>query len=276
MINPYLELIISALILSTSGAFIKIIKLPATSISFYRFLIPVIITLAYFAYKKIKFLKDNNRVVLLASFMNAIRMFLYFVGFTYAPISVAAKIHYTWPVFAVIFSVMLLKEKLSRRNIFFICLAFVGIMLIYLNKDFSLKSGLFVGMAAMLLSAILNALATVLFKRVGERYSRTELVFYQNIAGVLLFIPFIFINPVPTSYQFSLTVIYVVLIGIIGYWLFFSALKKIKASTASFLAYLELIGSVAIGVVFFGDKLAFTTVVGAMLIIVSTLLFKKN
>ena len=49
--------------------------------------------------------------MLIASSINAARMFLYFIGFTYASIANAVIVLYTWPIFATLLGLMFLKEK---------------------------------------------------------------------------------------------------------------------------------------------------------------------
>lgn len=274
--NPYLELVISALLLSTSGSFIKWIALPPTAITFFRFVIPAVLFFIFLKFKKVNLFVGNNKVILLASLLNAIRMFLYFVGFIFASIGIAALLHYTWPIFAVIFSIILLKEKVTKKTIFLLVIAFVGILFIFSTKDFSFKENAVIGMIAMILSSILNALATVLFKKDIEKYSRSELVFYQNLVGAFLFLPFVFINVFPNTHQLSITFLYVLLIGVIGYWLFFSALKKVKASTASVLVYVELIGSIILGIIIFNEKLTFNMIIGGLMIIIASILLRKS
>lgn len=54
-LNPYLAIIIAATIGGSSGVFIKLLDLPATTITFFRMAVPVIVLLAYLKYKGITF-----------------------------------------------------------------------------------------------------------------------------------------------------------------------------------------------------------------------------
>ena len=156
-------------------------------------------------------------------------------------------------------------------------LAFLGIVLMYLNKNFSLSDHDFIGMGAMLISSLLNAVSMIVYKKEAHKYSKYEMIFYQNIIGAVVFLPFIFINsPKPTFVQINIAIIYAILIGLIGFSLYFSALMKIKVSTASFLSYMELVSGVIFGVILFHEKLTWNMTLGGLLIVASTLLLRKE
>lgn len=275
--NPYLEIIIAAIIWGTSGIFVKTLNLPATTISFFRFFIPTLIIVVFFIIKGIQPFKKGNKLMLLASVLNAIRMWLYFVGYILVAINNAVIIVYTWPIFATIFSCLFLKEHISKRNSLLLVISFIGVCFMYFNKEISLSSKEFIGMTAILVSAMIYAITVIIFKKESEKYTKSEILFYQNLVGTIIFIPFIFINkPLPTFDQTSTAIIYATIIGVISFGLFFSGLKKIKASTASHLAYIEVISAIILGVILLKETLAWNTLVGGTLIVISTLLLTKE
>ncbi len=277
VLNPYLETILAGLIWGSTGLFIKYLNLPPTTITFFRLAIPTIILFIFLIIKKVKLFQGNNKLILLASTLNAGRVFLYTVGFTFASIGNAIIILYTWPIFTTIFSVLFLKEKVPKRTFFLLFIALIGTILIYINKEFSLSDNNFMGMMAMLLSAAIYALTVIIFKKESEKYTKYETIFYQNIIGSIIFIPFIFINkPVPTLPQVGIGIAYGIIIGIVGFILFFSALKKIKASTVSFLSYTEVVSAIILSVIFFQETLTWNMIAGGLLIILATSLIKKE
>jgi len=277
VLNPYLEAIVAGIIWGSSGIFIKYLDLPPTTATFFRLAIPTIILLLFFIVKKIKIFHGNNRLILFASILNAARVYLYTVGFTLASISNSIIVLYTWPIFTTIFGVLFLKEKVHKRTFFLLFIALAGTALIYLDKEFSFSDNNFVGMTAMLLSAVIYALAVIIFKKESGKYSEYEIIFYQNIIGSVLFIPFILVNkPLPTLPQISLGIVYGTLIGLVGFVFFFSALKKIKVSTVSLLSYIEVISAIILAIIFFQETLTWNMVVGGLLIILATTLVRKE
>ena len=276
-LNPYLEAIIAGIIWGSSGIFVKYLNLPPTTVTFFRLAIPTLILLLFFIFKKIKLFHGNNKLILIASTLNAGRVYLYTVGFTFASIGNAIIILYTWPIFTTIFSILFLKEKVPKRTFFLLFIAFVGTALIYLNKEFSFSDKNFIGITAMLFSALIYAFTVIIFKKESGKYSKYETIFYQNVIGSIIFIPFILINkPLPTLPQTSIGIVYGALIGLVGFVFFFSALKKIKASTVSFLSYTEVVSAIILAVIFFQETLTWNMIVGGLLIILATTLIKKE
>ena len=276
-LNPYLEAILAGIIWGLSGIFVKYLNLPPTTVTLFRLAVPTVIILLFLTIKKVKLFHGNNKLILLASTLNAGRVYLYTVGFTFASIGNAIIILYTWPIFTTIFSILFLKEKVSKRTFFLLFIALAGTILIYLNKEFSFSDKNFIGMTAMLLSAAIYALTVIIFKKESEKYSKYETIFYQNIIGSIIFIPFIFLNkPLPTLSQTSIGIVYGALIGLVGFVFFFSALKKLKVSTVSFLSYTEVVSAIILAIIFFKEALTWNMVVGGLLIILATTLIKKE
>lgn len=276
-INPYLEVMLAATIWGTSGAFVKILKLNPSVISFFRMAVPTLVLAIYFAITGQKVFKKNSKLIFLASFLNAIRMFLYFVAFYYTSIGNAVIMLYTWPIFVSIFSIFFLKEKLRKENIISLFIAFSGIVLIYLNKEFSFKDKDFFGMTAMLFSAMIYSLSMIIFKFKSDGYSRLEITFFQNFIGSFIFFPALFLfKPFPSITKVSILIFYALFVGLLGFTLFFSALKKIKASVASNIAYVEIITAIFLGVLLFHEKLTWNMILGGVLIISSVWFLQKS
>lgn len=273
--NPYLEVLVAAIIWGSTGAFVKYLHLPPTTITAFRLAVPAIFLLIIFLIQKKKIFQWNT-ALLLASALNAVRMLFYFIGFTLTSIGNAVIVLYTWPIFASIGSFFLLKEKVTWQKIVLIGLAFSGIVLVYFGKEISFVDKDFIGMGAVLLSALVSGFIMVIFKKELEKYSRFETIYYQNLIGGIIFLPFLFINrPFPTSWQISIATIYAILIGVVGFTLFFAGLKKMNTSTASTLAYVEVLSGLAFAVILFKETITWNMVLGGTLIIITTIILQR-
>lgn len=276
-VNPYLQVLLAVLIMGSSGVFIKFLSLPPLVLSFFRLAIPTALLFIYFSIRGVNLFRYPVKLMLLGSVLNAARIFLFITSYTYTSISNAVIILYTWPVYATILSMLFLKEQVPNRNKVLLALPIIGIVLMFINQPFNTANRDFLGMSAMLLSALIYAMTIIVFKRESHKYSGFETVFFQNLAGGFIFLPFLLQENITfTIEQLSTLLLFGVLIGIIAFGLFFSALKKIKASTISFLTYLEVLVATMYGVLLFDEKLSWNTMVGGGLIIVSTLLLKKK
>ncbi|HSW47801.1 MAG TPA: hypothetical protein VLG67_01860 [Candidatus Saccharimonadales bacterium] len=79
--NPYLEVVIAAILFGTAGVFVKILNLPATTISFFRVAVPTVVLFVYFISRGKNIFKDANKTVILLSLISALRIFYGYLHF---------------------------------------------------------------------------------------------------------------------------------------------------------------------------------------------------
>ena len=276
-LNPFLAMILGVTLGASNGVFAKLIGLPATSITFFRVAIPVLVLFCYLSYKKTTFLKKGYKNLFWASVINAPRIFLYYLTFLYTTLGNGYIILYTWPIFAAVFGMLFLKEKVGRVDFLLLGIAFVGIVMMYSHRSLSLANHDIIGMTAMLGSAILTALMMVLFKKEIKGYTKTEMIFHQNLVAAFVFLPFIFINkPFPTLFQAGVGSVYGLVIGIGAWLLFFYALRRIKVVEYALMAYFEVVVAIFYGFLFFNEVLTWNMIIGGLCIIVSGYYLRKK
>jgi drug/metabolite transporter (DMT)-like permease len=275
--NPVLEILIATFFWGFNGVFIKLLNLTPTLTSFFRFSVPIIFIFSYVFIKGIKIKTKNIKIILLNSFFNTIRMFLFVYGFLLTSVGNGILVWYTSPILIGILSFFMLKEKHSKKNIFLFIVSFLGLVVLMLNKEFSFQNNDFLGCFLIFLGAIINAFVSVVFKKESSKYTKTELIFYQNLVGAILFLPFLFIDFNLLNFEkTSIGILYGFVIGILGFIFYFSALKKLKVSIISNLCYFEVIFAVLFGILFFGETLTWNMIVGGILIIGSSILLDKK
>ena len=275
--KAFLLIVGAALLSGISGVIIKLMSIPATSMAWLRMTTPTIILGVYLVYHKRRIFKKGYKIMLLGSAFNATRMFFYFVAFIYTSISNAIIVVYTWPIFATILSAIFLKEKISTRQIILLMSSFGGILFIYGNHDFSFSNEHFIGLTAGVLAAFFYSCSIIIFKSQTSSFSPFETIFFQNSLGVLVFLPFFLTNtPAPQPLDWTLGITHGVVIGIIMFGMFFLGLRKVKASTASIITYLEIIVAISLSILVMDEQLSLQTIIGAVIIIGSTLLLRKE
>lgn len=273
----YAKVFVSIAILGSSGVLIKLADLPSGTLSFLRMGIPALLIFTYLKAHKIVIFRTSVKLMLLGSALNAVRVFLYIYSFNYTSIAKAVMILYTWPISANIFSILFLGEQVPRRNLYLLSLPMVGVSLLFIDQPFSLDNEDFLGMSAMLLSATIYAITVIIFKRKADEYTGPEITFYQCFIGAVVFLPlFVLERANATLWQMGIGASYAVLVGVVAFGLYFSTLRHIKASTLSFLSYLEVVVAICFGVAVFDDTLSWNIISGGCLIVASTLLIKKN
>ncbi|MBI2655603.1 DMT family transporter [Candidatus Woesearchaeota archaeon] len=277
MFNPYLAVIITTIIWGSAGVFIKYLDLPPTTIAFFRLFIPAIILYPYFKLKKVNLFRENLKLIFLVSLIEVISFLFYFISYENTSVANAVTILYTWPIFAIIFSFVFLKENITGRVIFALLLAFTGVAIIYIGSGFSFSDKDFIGITSMLVSAALSGITIIIFKRLTGAHTIFEIIFYQTFMGAIVFFPFLFINrPFPAAWQFILGFIYALLIGLLAYIPYYFGLKHLKASIVSSISYLEVVSGILFGVLLLHEALTLNVIIGGVLIAGSTLLIKNS
>lgn len=275
-LNPYLEVIIAATFGGFAAALIKLLGLPSTSACFFRFAVPVLLLVLYFWYKGTNPFRGNYKTMMITSALSAARLFCFITSYIYTSVSSATIIFFTWPIFAALMGIFYYKERVNVKTMFLFGLAFAGIILMYIHKEVSLTNLDFIGMTLMIISAILYAVTIVIFKNQLEYYTKSETIFYQNLVGAVVFIPFIFINtPAPDLRQIGLAVFYAAIAGICTFYFFFSALKKMKVSHYSLLTYWEVPSAIFFAWLLFRESITLNMVIGGILIIISGFLLRN-
>lgn len=265
-----------AILAGNNGLLIKSMASMSTgSIAWFRTAIPIFFLIPFLIKDKELHFRGNTKKMLLASFINAIRMYLYLLAFIYTSIGNAVVLFYTYPLFVTAIEYLFFNQKLKKAQTWFLILAFIGIVITYAGKPFSFDSSDFVGMLSAIGASIGYAVTVILFKSETPNYSRNQLIFYQNLIGALVFVPFLIGLPNAELPQIGIGVFYGFLIGIVVFKLFFYGLKELTAATATTLMYLEVVSAIVLGYFVLDEKLSWNILAGGSLILISSFYISK-
>ncbi len=143
--------------------------------------------------RPIKFERKDLKLFLLSALFNP---FLYFLGENYglkfSTPTVTAVIIATIPVFTPIFAYLYFKEKLSLLNIFGLAISFFGVLIMLMEKDFSLNISP-AGLWWLSLAVVTAVFYSVLLKKLAVKYDPFLIVAVQNLIGAVYFLPLFFI-----------------------------------------------------------------------------------
>ena len=265
-------IVLCGIIAGTNGVLIKSMSsMSAGAIGFFRTFIPALFLFLLMLRSEKSVWRGNNRKMLVASSINAGRMYLYLIAFIYTSIGNAVVLFYTWPIFTAIIGMVYPKEKVSLKHMLLLLSAFVGLVVIYSEKSFSFEDRDFIGMVAAVGAALGYSITVIIFKSESDNYHRNELIFFQNLVGAFIFLPFFILDfPSIETSHLSIAVFYAFLVGIVIFSLFFYGLKILPATMASSLMYLEVVSAILIGVFFLGESMSIRMIVGGVMIIASS------
>ncbi len=207
----YLSVIFAMIFWSFSFVWVKEVYLvygPLTTVLF-RLVIASMLLVAFALLtgkmKKIE-RKDLWTFILLSFF----EPFLYFMGESYGLLyvssTVGAIIVATIPLFSPLAASRFHGEKITLRTFFGILLSFVGVSIVVMDNSFNLTASP-LGIALEFLAVVAAIFYTVVLKKLAVKYNPTSIITYQNLLGIIYFVPlwFIFEYREFTSIPFNLT-----------------------------------------------------------------------
>lgn len=167
---------------------------PITVVIFRLAISALLILVIALAAKRLQ--KITRKDIWLFILMSFFEPFLYFIGESYGLIyissTVAAVIVATIPLISPIVAWYFYKEKLKWMNAAGLIFSFVGVGLVVLNGSFQFEaSPLGIGLEFM---AVLAAIAySIVLKNLAGKYNTLTIIAYQNIIGVVFFLPLWFL-----------------------------------------------------------------------------------
>ncbi len=203
----------------------------------------------------------------------ALTFSLYLKSLLIIPVSQAIFLHYVaFPITTIIYSALVLKERVTKYEVMSLIGAFVGVFLIYNVAIFS-PSGSLVGYTMAFLSGISYSVVILVLKSFGRDKSTLQTLFWPALLGGLGLIPVVFFEGVkfdPTGGALWNLVGLVLFSTTLGYSLFARGLKDVRAGVSSIvLIVVEPAAAVVMAVIFLGEDVTGFSLAGGALIVLS-------
>lgn len=279
-----LQIIVSMIIWGSIGVFVKYIDMPSLEIAFLRAAVAAafLLIVGIFNRKKNKSQYGRKNLLLLIASGVAIGLnwVLLFQSYKYTTISNATLSYYSAPVFVILLSPIVLKEKFTPLKLLSVFGALTGLLLILSNQT-NTSSGQYnhtLGMTLGVLAAILYA-GIVLLNKYIKNFSGFDMTFIQITTAALVLLPFIITRRQVHIEGFS-TLLLVLIVGIvhtgIAYLLYFSAIKNVKAQSAAMLSYIDPVSAILFGTLMLGESINIIQILGGLLILGFTFLGERK
>ncbi|MGB4589484.1 MAG: DMT family transporter [Clostridiaceae bacterium] len=233
---------------------------------------------------KLQFTWDEIRILLPLSMFYPILFFSFQIyGLQYIASSEAGIIQATAPIITMILAALLLQEKSSRKQKFFMMLSLFGVFYISFMKGLSLSNASLYGLILMLFSATASATSNVLSRKFSRRYGFIKITALAITVGFLVFNLLSFGLHISmgnlTSYfdplknrTYLLAVIFLGTLSTLGTSLLSNySLSKLEASRMSIITHLGTVISIMAGVIILHEPLYFYHILGAILILLGVI-----
>jgi drug/metabolite transporter (DMT)-like permease len=271
-----LFMLISTASFSLMNAFIKYLEhIPGFQLVFFRSVTSFVFATIYLLKNNISILGNQRKLLSTRAVFGLISMSLFFISFKYLPIGTAVSLRYIAPIFAAIFAVFLLKEKLKPIQFLFFLIAFAGVIILK-GFDGNVSN---TGMLLVITASVFTGLVYVYIRKIGKRDHPVVVVnyfmFLSTVVGGLISL---FIWVLPKGWDWAL----LGSLGVFGYFGQVYMTKAFQAAATNRVApikYTEVIFTISIGVFWFQDAYSIWSFIGLFLIIgalIANTLIKKN
>ncbi len=262
--NAIKFMLISTLAFACMNAIVKhLLHINAYQIVFFRSISSLVFTFTFLLKNKIPFLGNKKKLLVIRGLVGVTSMTFFFMSTKYLPIGTAVSLRYMAPIFAAIFAIFLLREKIKLWQWLFFAMAFAGVLVL---KGFGTELNSY-GLFLAFISAIFSGLVYITISKIGKEDHPVVVVNYfmiisTIIGGVLSINNWITPEGVEWLLLFGL--------GVFGYFgqLFMTkAFQIAKTNQVAPLKYLEVIYTVLLGVFIFSEVYTFWSLLGIALII---------
>lgn len=265
-----LSMIISMVIFGTIGIFVEFIGLPSGFIASFRGIVGALLILLAMLIKgqkpDLNILKKKLWLLILSGCFIGFNWILLFESYRHTGIPVATVCYYTAPLIVTALSPIVLKEKITAKQVICIFIALAGIVSVSgVLQDGATK---LLGVALGLGAAVLYACVVLMNKFMGEVPAYEKTAIQLGSAG-LVALPYALLTSTNISFSVrSVTLLFVV--GIVhtgvAYLIYFGSIKKLKAQTVAILSYIDPASAIILSSIIFMQMPKSYELVGALLI----------
>jgi RarD protein len=274
---PTLKLIISMAIFGTVGIFVRYVGMPSGFVAMIRGFVGVgFILLWMLATKKridARAIKANLIVLILSGIFIGINWIFLFEAYRFTTVATATLCYYMAPVFVILLSPIILKEKVAVTKTVAVLVAVVGMALVCEPWGGGLTGDSLIGIVLALLAAVFYAAVTVTNKKLHDISSLDRTVTQLFVASAAV-LPYTLLAEEVTAEMFDPTsILLLITLGALhtglAYLFFFTSIEKLSAVTVSLFSYVDPISAVILSLCLLGEPMTLVAAIGAVVIILS-------
>ncbi len=257
-------MLISTLSFSLMNAIVKyLVHLPAYELVFFRSLGTLLFSTSFLVFHKIPILGNKRKLLLSRAIFGVISMTLFFMSLKYLTMGTAVSLRYIAPIFAAIFAIFMLREKVKLIQWLFFAIAFGGVLVLKgLDKEIDTF-----GLSLIIGAAFFSGLVFVTITKIGKQDHPVVVVnyfmFVATLVGGFLML-FNFVTPKGIEWLLLL------LLGVFGYFGQLYMTKAFQSASTNQVApfkYIEVVFTVILGFFWFQESYSLWSLLGILMII---------
>lgn len=272
------QIITAMIAFGTIGIFVKNIPLESSEIALYRAVIAGIVLFGVIVitgrHKKLGLMKKHLPGLFVSGAAMGFNWILLFEAYNYTSVALSTLSYYFAPTLVIIASAVMLKERLTVKQIVCFAGSTAGLVMIIgiAGGGSSDLKGILYGLGA----AFLYAVVIMCNKITGETddISRTWL---QIVFAAVILIPYVmFTSGFNAAELDAAGLINVLIVGVVHtgimYCFYFSSLAKLRGQQAAVLSYIDPLVAVILSVLWLGEPVSAVQLAGGAFILIFALL----
>ena len=273
-----LKIIFAMVTFGTIGIFVRNIELPSTIIALARGIIGTLfLLLVVFAKGKgldYSAIKRNLTILAASGACIGFNWILLFEAYRYTTVATATLAYYMAPIFVIMASPFVLKERLTAVKGLCVAMALTGMVLVSGVVQSGMDGVDFTGILCGVGAASLYA-TVILLNKFIKNISAYDMTIMQLGLAALVLLPYAMVtenfgtlNP-DTNSLLLLAVVGVIHTGF-TYAMYFSSIQGLKAQTVAIFSYIDPIVAIILSAVLLNESMDVYSMVGAVLVLGST------
>lgn len=224
----------------------------------------------------VKDIKNNLVLLVVSGIVLGMNWILLFEAYNYTTVAVATLCYYMAPIFIIIVSPVLLKERITFRKAACILVALAGMILVSGVLNTGNKPTDYRGILFGLGAAVLYACVVILNKKISGISAYDKTIVQLGVSGIVL-LPYVLLTAKEEAGNLSLFVVFMVLIvGIVhtglAYALYFGSMKNLPAQTVAMFSYIDPVIAILVSVLVLSEKIGRLENVGILCVLCSTII----
>ncbi len=286
MKKGYMYSVISAILFGTAGIFVKLaLKTGLDSIS----LLTVQYILAVFIMFVVALIKEKQKLqvdkkqlfnlAVLGIIGNTFMTIFYYKAFEYLPVAMVTMLLFTYPIMVFIYSIIFGKQRIDRKKVLMIFLAFLGCMLSLNILSGSFKysmKGLIFGLLSAVFYAFMNLYTEKKLSGVDSLSINAYSTLFSLISLLIYKWPvFLFKGNVKIESVFYIVILALVC-EIVPLTLLYAAIKYIGSIKVSIISNLEIPTAMLVSILVLKEQVHLSQIIGAILIVYTVYLIRDK
>ena len=246
--------------------------LSSVQILWLRGAVGLFFVLPIFTFRQVRFYSHGLKRHFLRALAGVLSMACWFYALTELPLAEATSYSFAMPLFLTVLAWAFLGEKLKWQTWLATVIGFSGVLIIMRPDSVTLGLAALAGLAA----AFLHAVAAILIKTLASSESALALLLYFPVLAIVVFLfpaMSVWISPTPTEW---VGLVGVAALGVQTQWGFIQACRISDMTFLAPLDYSRLLFALVLGYLLFSELPDFWTLVGAGVVVGSTLYVVKR